>query len=130
MRKYVLAIVCLFLGGIHIAFAQDRQISGTVTSADDGSTYPGVTVMVPGTTIGAITDLDGNYTITVPDNATRLEFKYVGMKTVSMPIENRSEIDVELEEDILGLEEVVVVGYGRQLKTDLTGFISFMFYNS
>ncbi|MCK4854627.1 MAG: SusC/RagA family TonB-linked outer membrane protein, partial [Bacteroidales bacterium] len=124
MRKYVLAIMCLFLGGIHIAFAQDRQISGTVTSAEDGSTYPGVTVMVPGTTIGAITDLDGNYTITVPDDATELEFKYVGMKTVTVSIENRSVIDIELEEDILGLEEVVVVGYGRQLKTDLTGSIA------
>jgi TonB-linked SusC/RagA family outer membrane protein len=124
MRKYVLAIACLFLGGIHVAFAQDRQISGTVTSAEDGSTYPGVTVMVPGTTIGAITDLDGNYSITVPDNATELEFKYVGMKTVTVAIEGRSVIDVEMEEDILGLEEVVVVGYGRQLKTDLTGSIA------
>ena len=124
MRKYVLAFVCLFLGGIHIAFSQDRQISGTVTSAEDESTYPGVTVMVPGTTIGAITDLDGSYTITVPDNATRLEFKYVGMKTVSAPIENLSVIDIVMEEDILGLEEVVVVGYGRQLKTDLTGSIA------
>ena len=80
--------------------------------------------MVPGTTIGAITDLDGNYTITVPDDATRLEFKYVGMKTVSMPIENLSVIDIEMEEDVLGLEEVVVVGYGRQLKTDLTGSVA------
>ena len=80
--------------------------------------------MVPGTTIGAITDLDGKYTITVPGDATRLEFKYVGMKTVSMPIENRSVIDVEMEEDILGLEEVVVIGYGRQLKTDLTGSVA------
>ena len=90
MRKYVLAIMCLFLGGVHIASAQDRQISGTVTSAEDGSTYPGVTVMVPGTTIGAITNLDGNYTITVPDDATELEFKYVGMKTVMVSIEGRS----------------------------------------
>ena len=124
MRKYVLTIVCLFLGGIHIAFAQDRQITGTVTSAEDESTYPGVTVMVPGTTIGTITDLDGNYTITVPDDATELEFKYVGMKTVMVSIEGRSVIDVQMEEDILGLEEVVVVGYGRQLKTDLTGSIA------
>lgn len=124
MRKHLLTLLCLSLGLIQIAFSQDRQISGTVTSAEDGSSYPGVTVMVPGTTIGAITDLDGRYTITVPDNATELQFKYVGMKTLTIPTEGRSMIDVQMEADVLGLEEVVVVGYGRQLKTDLTGSIA------
>ena len=124
MRKYALTLLCLILGGVHTAFGQDRQISGQITSANDGSTYPGVTVMVPGTTIGTISDLDGNYTIVVPDNATELEYKYIGMKSVTVFIDDRSSIDVQMEEDILGLEEVVVIGYGRQLKTDLTGSIS------
>jgi len=124
MRKYVLTLLCFILGVFQFSFGQDRQISGQITSAEDGSTYPGVTVMVPGTTIGTITDLDGNYRITVPDDATELQYQYVGMKTVTVSIDGRSSIDVELEEDILGLEEVVVVGYGRQLKTDVTGSIS------
>ncbi|MFC2113425.1 SusC/RagA family TonB-linked outer membrane protein [Bacteroidota bacterium] len=124
MRKHLLTILCLFLGMIQIAFAQDRQITGQVTAADDGSTYPGVTVLVPGTTIGTITDVDGNFTINVPENTTDLEFSYVGMKTLTISIEGRSVIDVQMEEDILGLEEVVVIGFGRQLKTDLTGSIA------
>jgi len=124
MRKYVLTLLCFILGVFHIAFGQDRQITGRITSAEDGSTYPGVTIMVPGTTIGSISDLDGNYLISVPEDATELQYKYVGMKSVTVSIDNRSSIDVELEEDILGLEEVVVVGYGRQLKTDITGSIA------
>ncbi len=123
MKKYAFILLCLFLG-VLIASGQDRQITGQITSAADGSTYPGVTVMVPGTTIGAISDLDGNFTISVPDDAPELQFNYVGMKTVKVSIEGRSVIDVQMEEDILGLEEVVVVGYGRQLKTDITGSIS------
>jgi TonB-linked SusC/RagA family outer membrane protein len=124
MRKFGLTLLCFILGVFHMASGQDRLITGQVISAADGSTYPGVTVMVPGTTIGSISDLDGNYSIHVPQEATELQFKYVGMKTVTVPIEDRSVIDVQMEEDILGLEEVVVVGYGRQLKTDLTGSIS------
>ncbi len=124
MRKYALTLLCFILGVFHIAFGQNRQITGQITSATDGSTYPGVTVMVPGTTIGTISDVDGNYSITVPDDATELEYKYVGMKSVTVSIDDRSLIDVQMEEDILGLEEVVVIGYGRQLKTDLTGSIS------
>jgi len=124
MKRYAFFLLCFILGVFHIANAQDRQITGQITSAVDGSTYPGVTVMVPGTTIGAISDLDGNYTFSVPDNASELQFNYVGMKSVTVSIEGRSVIDVQMEEDVLGLEEVIVVGYGRQLKTDLTGSIS------
>ena len=124
MKKYGLFLLYFILGVFQIAFAQERVITGRITSAADGSTYPGVTVTVPGTTIGGISDLDGNYSVRVPEGATELQFKYVGMKTLTLPIEGRSVIDVQMEEDVLGLEEVVVVGYGRQLKTDLTGSIS------
>ncbi len=124
MRKYILSIVFILFWGVQIAFSQDQQITGTVTAAEDGITIPGVQIIVPGTTIGTITDLDGGYTINVPENTTELSYRYVGKKTVTVSIEGRSVIDVQLEDDVLGLEEIVVVGYGRQLKTDLTGSIA------
>jgi hypothetical protein len=113
MRKLGLILLCLFLGGFQLAFGQNRVITGRITSAADGSTYPGVTVTVPGTTIGGISDLDGNYSIRVPEEATELQFKYVGMKTLTVPIEGRSVIDVQMEEDVLGLEEVHIQGLHR-----------------
>lgn len=123
MKKLTLAFAIVLFGGLQIALGQ-IEITGVITSADDGSSLPGATVLVPGTTIGTITDLDGNYTISVPGNTTELVYQYVGMKSMTIPIEGRTSIDVVLETDVLGLEEVVVVGYGQQLKTDLTGSIA------
>jgi len=93
-------------------FSQANVITGTVTSAEDGSPLPGVSVVVRGTTIGIITDVDGNYSLAVPETAIKLMFTFVGMKTVEETIGGRSVIDVILEVDILGLEEVVVTSLG------------------
>jgi len=93
-------------------FSQANVITGTVTSAEDGSPIPGVSVVVRGTTIGTITDVDGNYSLTVPETAIKLMFTFVGMKTVEETIGGRSVIDVILEVDILGLEEVIVTSLG------------------
>ena len=93
-------------------FSQANVVTGTVTSAEDGSPIPGVSVVVRGTTIGTITDVDGNYSLAVPENAIKLMFTFVGMKTVEETIGGRSVIDVTLEVDILGLEEVVVTSLG------------------
>jgi len=99
-------------------FSQANVITGAVTSAEDGSPIPGVSIVVRGTTIGTITDVDGNYSLAVPENAIKLMFTFVGMKTVEETIGGRSVIDVTLEVDILGLEEVVVTSLGitRQKK--------------
>lgn len=105
-------------------FSQARVITGTVTSAEDGSTLPGVSVVVRATTIGTITDVDGKYSLAVPETAIKLMFTYVGMKTVEETIEGRSVIDVILEQDVFGLEEVVVTGYATQIKEALTGSIA------
>jgi TonB-linked SusC/RagA family outer membrane protein len=75
---------------------------------------------VKGTSVGSITELSGQYTVVVPAGATQLSFSYIGYQTLEVPIENRSVIDVELGEDAANLQEVVVVGYGQQLKKDLT----------
>lgn len=113
----------MFLLGATSAYAQERTVSGTITSGEDGEPLPGVTVLVKGTTAGTITDVDGNYKLGVPDDAT-LSISFVGFKTSEVAVSGRSQVDVSLELDVSQLEEVVVVGYGTQRKSDLTGAIS------
>ncbi len=102
---------------------QQKAISGKVTDSS-GSSLPGVTVVVKGTTQGTITDSDGNYSISdVSGNAT-LVFSFVGMKTMEVAVGNQTSINVILEEGTIGIEEVVAIGYGSQRKKDMTGAIS------
>lgn len=100
-----------------------QKISGTVTGASDGIGIPGVSVIVKGTTIGTSTDLDGKYTITVPNNTDILLFTFVGMKSVEV-VANQSVINVTLDQNDQELEEVVVVAYGVAKKESLTGAVS------
>ena len=123
MRKYALTLLCILLWGFQIVLGQ-TIISGTVKSASEGSVLTGATVLVPGTTIGTITDNEGTYSISVPANANELAFKYVGMISQTVPINDRTVINVALEYDELGIEELVVVGYGTQRKTTITGSVS------
>jgi len=104
-----------------IAFGQSRQVTGTVTSAEDGSTLPGVQIVVVGTTFGTITDVDGNYTINVPEGATALQFTFVGMETQEVEIAGRSVVNVALTEDLQALGEVIVLGYSTKGKNQITG---------
>lgn len=101
----------------------DRIISGKVTD-ESGNELPGVNVLVKDTDIGTITDLEGNYTLNVPDDATMLVFSYVGYITEEIDIAGRTTVDFALTPDIETLSEVVVVGYGIQKKENLTGSIS------
>src|SRR5664280_3664407 len=94
---------------------RDRTIviTGTVTSSVQGEgAIPGVTVTVKGTTVGAITDVNGKYSITAPQSATTLVFSYIGMKRQELEIGGRKVIDVIMEPDLLGLNEVVVTAFG------------------
>ncbi|MCK4853243.1 MAG: SusC/RagA family TonB-linked outer membrane protein, partial [Bacteroidales bacterium] len=121
MRPKLILLSCfLLLTGI--VFGQ-AEITGLVTSQADGEPMIGVNVVVPGTTIGAVTNLEGEYSLTVPESTETLVFSFIGMRTVEVPIEGRTTINVTMEEDVLGLDEVVVVGYGTQRKSDLTGSI-------
>ena len=105
-----------------IAMAQGK-VSGTVVDAT-GETVIGASVMVKGTSNGTITDLNGNYTIdNVPQNAT-LVFSYVGYRTQNIAVAGKNQINVTLEEDKQMLDEVVVVGYGVQRKSDVTGALT------
>ena len=115
MRKSLLMSLAL-LFSFGIVFAQDRSISGKVTSAEDGSAIPGVNVVVKGTTTGAVTDIDGNYKFAIPADGTLLVFSFVGMQTQEITIGNQSTIDVTMETDAEQLQEVIVVAYGESTK--------------
>src|SRR5690606_15734424 len=106
---------------VKIAQLVDVTVSGKVTDSN-GEPIPGVTVSLPGTTIGTATDLDGRYSLTVPEGTT-LVFSFIGFETQSIMVGDRSVIDVVLGEDMAALEEVVGVGYGTQKKETLTGSI-------
>ncbi|MVM31858.1 SusC/RagA family TonB-linked outer membrane protein [Spirosoma sp. HMF4905] len=122
MRK-LLQISLLLLTTAWGAYAQSQGISGKVTSSDDNTGLPGVTVTVKGSTQGTLTDASGNYRLTVGNNAT-LVFSFIGFTSVEEPVNNRSVIDVQLKTDVRNLNEVVVTGYGQQIKRDLTGNIA------
>jgi TonB-linked SusC/RagA family outer membrane protein len=99
------------------------QISGKVTS-DQGVAIPGVNVLLKGTTTGTTTNAEGAYSLTAPDGSGTLVFSYIGYLTEEVAINNRSTIDASLVADIKSLNEVVVVGYGTQKKSDVTGSLS------
>ncbi|MCK5693928.1 MAG: SusC/RagA family TonB-linked outer membrane protein, partial [Bacteroidales bacterium] len=112
MKRFVFVLSLLLFAGFNLLQAQDVQVSGSVTSADDGSALPGVSVVVRGTTIGAVTDFEGNYSITVPDASGTLVFSFVGMLSQEIPIEGRTMINIVLESSATALDEVVVTALG------------------
>jgi TonB-dependent SusC/RagA subfamily outer membrane receptor len=112
MRKIllILPVVSLFLLGS--LAAQDRTISGKITSSEDGSSLPGVNVVVKGTTTGGVTDIDGNYKVSVPADGAILIFSFIGLETQEIAIGTRSVIDVVMISDVEQLSEVVVTALG------------------
>ncbi len=102
---------------------QGKTITGKVVD-ENGESIPGVSIVLKGSTTGTITDMDGNFTLSgVPENAV-LVFSFVGMKTVEVQVAGQNNFNVVLLEETLGLEEVVVVGYGVQKKATLTGAVA------
>lgn len=106
-----------------MSFAQDR-VTGTVTDVESGEPLPGVTVLIKGTSTGTITDLDGNYALSVGADDAILVFSFVGYVSKELALEGRSVVSPSLELDIRALEEVVVTGYGTQKKSVVTGAIA------
>ncbi len=105
--------------------SEDQQIkvTGTVTDAATANPMPGVYIQVKGTTVGAITDAGGKYSITVTEQADVLSFSFIGYVTQEIPIGGRAILDVALAQQITGLDEVIVVGYGTQKKVTATGSV-------
>ncbi len=114
-------ILCLI--GLQSVFAQSREVSGIVTSAENGMSIPGVSVMVKGTTIGISTDIDGKYTISVPADGKILVFSSVGMKKIEASITSNV-LNMVMESESVGMDEVVVVGYGTRKRNELTSSIT------
>jgi len=114
----------LFLFAGSLAIAQTVQITGTVTSSEDGLPVPGVSVIVKGTTLGALTGADGKFVLAAPQGAQSLVFSFIGFRTKEEPISGRTTLDIVLEQDLFKVDEVVVVGYGVQKKREVTGSIA------
>ena len=116
-------IILSAAGNSNATMQQQKFISGKVTDLS-GSSLPGVSVVVKGTTTGTITDADGKYSLgNVPENAT-LYFSFVGMKTQEIVVGGKTTINIKLEEETVGIEEVVAVGYGTQKRETITGSVA------
>ena len=120
MKKALLLLLVMFTG--YIGFAQDRTVTGTVKD-DLGEALPGVNILKVGTSQGATTDIDGNFTIQASSDDV-LKFSFIGYKTMQEQVGARSVIDVMMETDVEALGEVVVVGYGTSTKKEVTGATS------
>jgi TonB-linked SusC/RagA family outer membrane protein len=115
----ILLLVFLCAGVVN---AQET-VTGVVTSADEGEPLPGVNITVQGTTIGTTTNVDGEYSLEVPEGRNVLIFSFVGFATQQIEINGRTEINVTLQTRVFAGDELVVVGYGTQREADLTGSI-------
>lgn len=103
---------------------QQLKVTGVVTDASTGDPMPGVNVLVSGTTIGTLTSVDGSYSLSVPNREAVLTFSFIGYVTQEQAVADRSVINVALEPATEALDEVIVIGYGTQKKSDLTGSVS------
>jgi len=110
-------------GSSRFVTVADVQVSGVVTSSEDGNPLPGVTVLVKGSTTATATDSEGRYQISAPESAT-LVFSYIGFTTQEVPLNSRSQLDIKLLPDEKQLQEVVVIGYGTQKKGDVTSSVA------
>jgi len=110
-------------GAMNSWVQQRPTVSGTVRN-QQGEPIPGVTVLVKGTTVGTVTDINGRFAMVLPENATALVFSFVGMRQQEVPVEGRTLFEITLSEELRGIDEVVVIGYGTRQKKDLTGAVS------
>jgi TonB-linked SusC/RagA family outer membrane protein len=120
MKKFLMLFVMSLVTTI-VVIGQTVQITGAVTSSEDGLAIPGVTISVKGTTIGVNSDINGRYTLNVPVDATTLVFSYVGMRRTEVEIAGKTVINVVMEPDIQAMGEIVVTGYATRGKNEITG---------
>src|SRR5690606_3771322 len=120
----IMLLKSLLLLGAFLCFglAKAKTVSGTVSDAN--GPLPGASVLVKGTTNGTQTDFDGNYTLDNIGESAVLAISYIGYRSVEIPVNGRSTINVTLEEDAQALEEVVIIGYGQTTIEDATGAVA------
>jgi len=119
VRKLVLSLIAVLGGGMLLAMAQSRQLSGTVVD-QAGSPVVGATVMVEGSTVGTTTGAGGRFTLAVPADGT-LQVSFIGYQTQSVPVNGRTSVEIRLSEDTKAIDEVLVVAYGTAKKESFTG---------
>jgi len=119
MKKIALFLSILLFMGTLITNAQTKVLTGTVTSTEDGSSIPGVSVAVKGSTLGTITNIDGEFDLMVPDDAKTLVFSFIGMKNYEVEVGSQTNFNIKMETDVFGIDEVVVTALGitREKKT-------------
>ncbi|THH37748.1 SusC/RagA family TonB-linked outer membrane protein [Neolewinella litorea] len=120
MKKYLLAILGLALS---VGLMAQRVIEGTITD-EGGMPLIGASVLAQGTSTGTVSDIDGNFTLTVADEVTNLIVSYTGFATRVVPLDGSTTLEIILSEDAAQLSEVVVVGYGKQIRSTLTGNVA------
>ncbi|WP_373330826.1 carboxypeptidase-like regulatory domain-containing protein [Salmonirosea aquatica] len=118
------AVLLLLTMSSFLAQAQERRLTGKVTTSTDGQGLPGVNVQVRGTTVGTVTDADGQFAINVPGENSVLVISSIGFMKKEITVGNQSTINVSLDDDVKSLSEVVVTGYGTQNKRDITGAVA------
>ena len=121
MKRFVCFLLFMALGTLTL-FGQAREITGTVASDEDGEPLPGVSVSVKGTSVGTITDVDGEYIINVPQDGEILVFSFVGLLTRELEIGSSTVVDVVMEQDLLELDEVVVTAMGIRKEKKALGY--------
>jgi TonB-linked SusC/RagA family outer membrane protein len=124
MKKFTMLFVCLAMLSVQVVNAQQRTITGKVTSAEDGMSLPGVSVSVKGTTTGTITNADGAYTLGVAADAQALVFSFVGMSTKEVVLGSTNIVDVVLDPEVIGVDEVVVTALGISREKKSLGYAS------
>jgi TonB-dependent starch-binding outer membrane protein SusC len=122
-RKFLPLLMAILILGGYVS-AQERSVTGTVVSSEENEPLPGVSIIVEGTTIGTVTNLDGYFNLNVPDQDAVLVFSFIGYVSKKVKVGPSNEMRVTLQEEVSQLNEIVVVGYGEQNRKTLTSSIS------
>lgn len=122
MKKFTILLLCFMLIGLEATWAQSREITGKVTSSVDGQALPGVSVIVKGTKVGITTNVDGEFTLQVPEDATILELRFIGLATKEVALGTQTSFDITMDEDVVGIEEVVVTALGIKREVVALGY--------
>ena len=122
--KHKIILYLILMGSFFSVSAQNIGVKGVVTSSEDGMSLPGASVLISGTKIGTSTDLDGQFSINIIDKNATLIFSFTGYESQSVKLNGQTTLRIALKAESLKLQEVVVTGYSKEKKADLTGAVT------